>query len=39
VQWIPLPRVASLDLAFDHAETVQSYVDVRRGVVTAPVVI
>jgi len=39
VQWIPLARVASLDLAFDHAESVRSYLDVRRGLVAAPVVI
>jgi ADP-ribose pyrophosphatase YjhB (NUDIX family) len=39
VGWIPIEQVLSLDLAFDHLETVQSYVDYRRRLVTTPVLI
>jgi 8-oxo-dGTP diphosphatase len=39
VQWIPIEQVLSLELAFDHMETVQSYVDYRRRLVTTPVLI
>ncbi len=39
VQWIPMERVLSLDLAFDHAETVQSYFDFRQHLTTTPMLI
>jgi hypothetical protein len=39
VQWIPMERVLSLDLAFDHAETVRSYLDFRRRLVATPILI
>lgn len=39
VQWIPMERVLSLDLAFDHADTVRSYFDFRRRLVTTPILI
>lgn len=39
VQWIPIEQVLSLDLAFDHMETVHSYLDYRRQLVTIPVLI
>jgi hypothetical protein len=39
VQWIPMERVLSLDLAFDHAETVRLYLDFRRRLVTTPILI
>jgi ADP-ribose pyrophosphatase YjhB (NUDIX family) len=39
VEWIPIEQVLLLDLAFDHMETVHSYLDYRRQPVTTPVVI
>lgn len=39
VQWLPMERVLSLDLAFDHMETVRSYVDFRRRPVATPILI
>jgi 8-oxo-dGTP diphosphatase len=39
VQWIPIDQVLSLDLAFDHMESVRSYLDARRRVVTTPILI
>lgn len=39
VQWIPIDRVLSLDLAFDHMESVRSYVDARRRGVATPILI
>ena len=39
VQWIPIDRVTSLDLAFDHEDTVRAYLDFRRGGVTSPTLI
>jgi 8-oxo-dGTP diphosphatase len=39
VQWIPIERVLSLDLAFDHGETVRSYFEFRRRQVTTPILI
>ena len=39
VQWIPIDQVLSLDLAFDHMESVQSYLDARRGAVATPILI
>ena len=39
VQWIPMDHVLSLDLAFDHTETVRSYFDYRRRLVTTPILI
>ena len=39
VQWMKLEHVLSLDLAFDHMETVRSYVDFRRRLVVAPILI
>src|SRR5262245_34818965 len=39
VQWIPMKHVLSLDLAFDHMETVRSYFDFRRRLVTTPILI
>ena len=39
VQWMMLEHVLSLDLAFDHMETIRSYVDFRRRIVTAPILI
>jgi ADP-ribose pyrophosphatase YjhB (NUDIX family) len=39
VQWIPMNHVLSLDLAFDHMETVRSYFDFRRRLVTTPILI
>ena len=39
VQWMMLEHVLSLDLAFDHMETVRSYLDFRRRLVTAPILI
>jgi len=39
VQWITLEDVLSLHLAFDHMETVRTYFDFRRRLVTAPILI
>ena len=39
VQWIPIERVTSLDLAFDHGDTVRAYLDFRRGGETSPTLI
>ena len=39
VQWMMLEHVLSLDLAFDHMETVRSYVDFRRRLIVAPILI
>ena len=39
VQWITMEHALSLDLAFDHSETVQSYFDLRRRPITTPTVI
>ena len=39
VQWMTLEHVLSLDLAFDHMETVRSYVDFRRRLIVAPILI
>ena len=39
VQWIPIDRVLSLDLAFDHMESVRAYVDARRRTVITPILI
>lgn len=39
VQWMMLEHVLSLDLAFDHMETIRSYADFRRRIVTAPILI
>lgn len=39
VQWIPIERVLSLDLAFDHLETVRSYLDFCQRLTTAPILI
>ncbi len=39
VQWMPIDRVLSLDLAFDHMESVRSYVDARRRAVAMPILI
>lgn len=39
VQWIPINRVLSLDLAFDHMDSVRAYLDARRRSVAAPVLI
>ena len=39
VQWMKLEHVLSLDLAFDHMEAVRSYVDFRRRLVVAPILI
>ena len=38
VQWIPVDQVSSLDLAFDHGESVKSYLAFRRGGVPLPIV-
>jgi 8-oxo-dGTP diphosphatase len=39
VQWIPIDRVLSLDLAFDHIDSVRSYLDARRQAVATPILI
>jgi 8-oxo-dGTP diphosphatase len=39
VQWIPINRVLSLDLAFDHMDSVRAYLDARRRSVATPVLI
>ena len=39
VQWIPIARVTSLDLAFDHGDTVRAYFEFRRGGTTSPTLI
>ena len=39
VQWIPMERVLSLDLAFDQMEVVQSYLDFRGHRVTIPILV
>ena len=39
VQWIPIDRVLSLDLAFDHMDSVRAYLDSRRRAVTTPILI
>jgi 8-oxo-dGTP diphosphatase len=39
VQWIPIERALSLDLAFDHGETVRSYFEFRRRHVATPILI
>lgn len=39
VQWIPINQVLSLDLAFDHMDSVRSYLDSRRGIVATPILI
>ena len=39
VQWIPIDRVLSLDLAFDHMDSVRSYLDARRRAVATPILI
>lgn len=39
VQWIPMERALSLNLAFDHAETVRSYDDFRQRLVSTPMLI
>ena len=35
----PIDQVLSLDLAFDHLESVRSYLDARRRVVATPILI
>ena len=39
IQWVPIDRVASLELAFDHGDTVRAYLEFRRGGVTPPILI
>jgi 8-oxo-dGTP diphosphatase len=39
VQWIPFARVLSLDLAFDHMDSVRAYLDARRHAVAMPILI
>jgi len=39
VQWIPIDRVLSRDLAFDHMDSVRSYLDARRRAVATPILI
>jgi 8-oxo-dGTP diphosphatase len=39
VQWIPIERALSLDLTFDHMDTVRSYFDARRRLVVTPILI
>jgi ADP-ribose pyrophosphatase YjhB (NUDIX family) len=39
VQWIPIDRVLSLDLAFDHMDSVRAYLDARRRAVATPILI
>jgi len=39
VRWIPMERVLSLDLTFDHTETVHSYFHFRSRLINAPVLI
>ena len=39
VQWIPINRVLSLDLAFDHMDSVRAYLDARRRSVATPILI
>ena len=39
VQWIPIDQVLALDLAFDHMESVRSYLDARGRAVTTPILI
>ena len=39
VQWIPINRVLSLDLAFDHMDSVRAYLDARRRSLAMPILI
>ena len=39
VQWIPINRVLSLDLAFDHMDSVRAYLDARRRSLATPILI
>jgi ADP-ribose pyrophosphatase YjhB (NUDIX family) len=39
VQWIPINRVLSFDLAFDHMDSVRSYLDARQRGVAVPILI
>jgi 8-oxo-dGTP diphosphatase len=39
VRWIPFARVLSLDLAFDHMDSVRAYLDARRHAVAMPILI
>jgi ADP-ribose pyrophosphatase YjhB (NUDIX family) len=39
VQWIPIDRVLSLDLAFDHMDSVRSYLDARGRAVATPILL
>lgn len=39
VQWIPIDQVLALDLAFDHMESVRSYLDARARAVATPILI
>jgi 8-oxo-dGTP diphosphatase len=39
VQWIPIDRVLSLDLAFDHMDSVRSFLDARQRGVATPILI
>ena len=39
VQWIPIQQVLALDLAFDHMDTVRSYLDMRARGAAMPILI